>query len=97
MKLPEYSHHLQGLSHKNKGGKFINKILCYHENLLLQEAIRAVNVGNVAMPAFDGFLGTQTLVPDKTIEKTQQLSWVGKTAKDLNLEWTSPANFEVSP
>ena len=24
-------------------------------------------------------------------------SWVGKTAKDLNLKWILPANFEVSP
>ena len=72
-KLTPYKHFLKGIGNDNKLGKFINKILCHEENLVLQSAMKSVRAGYVVAPMFDGFLGTKNLDPVKTLATLNEL------------------------
>ena len=71
--LPQYEQLVPAHSEKNRLGKFVNKLLCQEENVLLQAAIAAVGNGNVVAPMFDGFLGTNTLRATETLDTLNSL------------------------
>eukprot|EP01046_Picozoa_sp_COSAG06_P069153 COSAG06_NODE_18728_length_871_cov_2.072539_2_plen_233_part_01 len=52
----------------NKRGRFINKVLCWGENKLLQEAIAELGRKHVVAPMFDGLLVLNNHQPTATLE-----------------------------
>eukprot|EP01049_Picozoa_sp_SAG25_P013005 SAG25_NODE_1901_length_2168_cov_1.058482_1_plen_290_part_00 len=82
--VPDYHRFLNDLGEKNKHGRFINRILCFHENTVLQAAIRAVGRGNVIAPMFDGLLCHKSLDPTATLALLNKLP----ESVERGISWT---------
>ncbi len=58
---------------QNKEGRYINSILCYHENLILQRAMELFG-DKVHTPMFDGFTVDYSVDKDEILEKLNNLT-----------------------
>jgi hypothetical protein len=97
-KLPIFQKVLSAVhGYENRLGKFVNKLLCHEENLILQSAIECVGSGNVLAPMFDGFLALKALLDaDETVSKLNCLP----CCQERSIKWdtkTHDGDIQVDP